>query len=139
MGIRGMAFVFVVLAVIGGLVWDQYDKYANYDPVMARVTRVDEQCWMEKKERGLLTKTTSTSDLLPCGVAEQLVAHHPKWFGYTIKMKIEVGYLFTSPVDGKAHSAKYQMSDYPEGHKLGVGDVVEIRASKTNDSRVRAL
>lgn len=139
MGIRGMAFVFVVLAVLGFTAYDYWDKQTNYEPVMARVTRVDEQCYMEKKERGVLTKTTSTSDLLPCPIAEKLVVNHPKWYGYTVKMKIEVGYLFTSPVDGKAHAAKRQMSDYPEGHKLGVGDVVPIRASKTDDSKVREL
>lgn len=139
MGIRGMMFVFFVLAIIGFTAYDFYDKRANYEPVMARVTKVDEQCWMEKKERGILTKTTHTSDLLPCPIAERLVASHPKWAGYAIKMKIEVGYLFTSPVDGKAHAAKRQLSDYPEGHKLGVGDVVEIRASKTNDGKVREL
>lgn len=134
-----MMFVFFVVANIGFTAYDVYDERSNYEPVMARVTKVDEQCHMEKKERGILTETTHTSDLLPCPIAERLVASHPKWAGYAIETKIEVGHLFTSPVDGKAHAADRQLSDCPEGHELGVGDVVEIRASKTNDGKVREL
>ncbi len=128
--------VFGVAAVLG---YDFYDKSANYVHVKARVRTVTEQCYMEKVDRGIMTKTTSTSDLLPCDVAAVMVANHPNWAGYSIRKKIEVAYLYTSPVDGKTHDTVHRMTSYPRDRKYGVGDVVEILASKSAADKTRDL
>jgi len=73
-----MVFGAVAAAVGGFAIYDQYDKKTNFQPVDARINAVSEQCYMEKVERGVLVKTTSTSDLVNCEVAEALTKVHPK-------------------------------------------------------------
>ena len=69
----------VAVAVVGFMAYDQYDKKANFQPVNGRVSAVNEQCYLEKSERGMLTRTTSTSDLTRCEVADYLRRQHPAW------------------------------------------------------------
>jgi hypothetical protein len=60
-------------AGLAGLhVYGEFDKRVNYQPVDARVSAVDEQCYMEKKEDA----GKWTSDLLPCEVAALLTRDH---------------------------------------------------------------
>ena|ERR1700712_655115 len=133
-----LAAIGIVAAVIGGTAfYDQYDKKTNFQPVTARVSAVNEQCYLEKSERGILTRTTSTSDLTRCEVAEILAHHHPSWQGYNIKHKIDVSFAYVSPVDGATHMGSHQMSAFPDGKPLRAGDVLPIRASKTKADKTR--
>ena len=125
------------VAVAGISAYDQYDKRANYQRVDARVSAINEQCYMEKVERGVLHKTTSTSDLLRCDVAERLTREHPKWQGYLVKHKIEVRVAYVSPVDGAPHTSSLQMSAFPDGRPLHAGDVLPILASRTKPDKTR--
>ena len=89
--------IFAGAALIAGsaIVYDAYDKAANYVPVAARASNVDRKCYMEKKEG----RTTYTSDVLECSMAELAVKDHPKWMGYTVKSRIVIDFTFPSPVD----------------------------------------
>ena len=78
---RLVVFGTVAAAVAGFAAYDKYDKNTNYQPVDARISDVSDQCYMEKVERGVLTKTTSTSDLLRCDLAELLTRAHPEVAG----------------------------------------------------------
>jgi hypothetical protein len=127
----------VAVGVIGILAYDQYDKKTNFQPVSARISAVNEQCYMEKVERGVLMKSTLTSDLLHCDVAELLTREHPKWQGYSIKHKIEVRFAYTSPVDGATHTSTLQMSAFPDDRPLHAGDVLQVLASKTKPDKTR--
>jgi hypothetical protein len=136
--IMRMAAIGLVAAVIGGTaIYDNYDKKNNYQPVNARITAVNEQCYLEKSERGLLTKTTSTSDLTRCEVAEILARNHPKWQGYDIKHKIDVSFGYVSPVDGAWHTGNHQLSAFPDGRPLRAGDGLPILISKTKADKTR--
>src|SRR5580692_7459999 len=114
-----MAAIGIVAAVIGGTaICDNYDKKNNFQPVNARISAVNEQCYLEKSERGILTRTTSTSDLTRCEVAEFLTRNHPKWQGYDIKHRIDVSFAYVSPVDGATHAGSHRMSAFPTDRPL---------------------
>ena len=87
----------------------------------------------------LFTKTTSTSDLLRCDLAEILTRDHPKWRGYDIKHKIEVQLAYVSPVDGAAHTSSLRMSAFPKGQALHAGDRLQVLASKTKADKTREI
>ena len=130
-------FVFGTIAVFaaGIAVYDRYDKNTNYQPVDARISAVNEQCYMEKVERGAVTKTTSTSDLLRCEVAEVLTREHPKWQGYSIKHKIVIRFAYVSPVDGATHDSSLTMTAFPNGQQLRGGDVLREAAESPKARR----
>src|SRR5579859_7187065 len=91
---RLVVFGTIAAGVAGLAAYDKYDKSTNFQPVDARISAVSDQCYMEKSERGVLTKTTSTSDLIRCELAELLTREHPKWKGYAIKRKIEIRFAY---------------------------------------------
>jgi hypothetical protein len=134
-------YVFGAIAVGAAAIgiYDQYDKNTNYLPVEARISDVNEQCYMEKVEHGAVMKTTYTSDLVRCEVAELLTREHPKWRGYAIKHKIVVQFDYVSPVDGATHASSLTMSDFPNGQPLSAGDVLRVLASKTKAEKIRKL
>ncbi|MDE2577795.1 MAG: hypothetical protein KGL46_03235 [Hyphomicrobiales bacterium] len=133
MNIKSLGLVgFAVIAVYA---YDRFDKSTNYQRTQARLTKVDEVCYMEKTEG----KRTSTSDTLPCQLAEIAVKSHPKWMDYTVKRKIAFEFSFVSPVDGKIHSSKLSAAAFPNGKPLQAGDVVEVLASKKQAETTRWL
>jgi hypothetical protein len=129
----------VAAAIAGFAIYDQYDKKTNYQRVNAHVSTVTDQCYMEKVERGVLSKTTSTSDLLRCDLAEFLTREHPKWQGYEIRHKIEIQFAYISPVDGATHNSSLRMSAFPSGQPLHMGDVFQVLASKTKADKTRQV
>ncbi|WFU36580.1 hypothetical protein QA635_20020 [Bradyrhizobium brasilense] len=136
---RFATIAIVVVGVAGVLIYDRHDKSANYQRVDARISGVSEQCYLEKVERGVITKTTSTSDLTRCEIAELLRKEHPKWQGYDVKHKIEVKVVYVSPVDGATHQSSLQMSYFPNGKPLRAGDVFPVLASKTKADKTRSI
>ena len=135
---RLAVFGTIAVAAAGLAAYDKYDKNTNFQPVDARISAVTEQCYMEKVERGVVTKTTSTSGLLRCELAEVLTREHPKWQGYAIKHKIEIRFAYVSPVDGATHDSSLTMTAFPNG-PLRAGDVLRVLASKTKADKTREL
>lgn len=133
------AIAIVAVGIGGFAIYDHYDKSANYQRVDARINSVSEQCYLEKVERGVITKTTWTSDLTRCEVAELLRKEHPKWQGYDLKHKIEVRVVYVSPVDGASHQSSLQMSSFPNGKPLRAGDLFPVLASKTKPDKTRSI
>ena len=128
-------YAIIAVGVVGLTAYDRYDKRFNFQPVDARISEVNEQCYMEKVEGS----RTSTSDVVRCEVAELLTRAHPKWQGYTVKHRIELRFAYTSPVDGATHASSLQMSAFPNGRTLHAGDVLQILASKTKADKTREL
>ncbi|MGF6309783.1 hypothetical protein ABIB82_004220 [Bradyrhizobium sp. i1.8.4] len=133
------AIAVIAVGAAGIAIYDQYDKSANFQRVDARISGVSEQCYLEKVERGVITKTTFTSDLTRCEIAELLRKEHPKWQGYDVKHKIEVKVVYVSPVDNVTHTSSLQMSAFPNGKLLRAGDVFPVLASKSKAERTRTI
>ena len=128
----------MVCAGLAGLhVNNEFDKRVNFQPIDARVSAVNEQCYMEKTE-GFASEKTWVSDLLPCELAALLTREHPKWQGYDVKHKIEVRFDYISPVDGATHASSLEMSAYPDGRPLHAGDIFPVQASRDHANRTRA-
>jgi hypothetical protein len=134
---RLVVYGMVCVGVASLHVYGEFDKRMNFQPIDARVSAVNEQCYMEKKE-GLGSGKTWTSDLLPCELAGLLTREHPKWQGYDVKHKIEVRFDYISPVDGATHSSRLEMSAYPDGRLLHAGDIFPVQASRDQANRTRA-
>ena len=132
---RLAVFGTVAAAVVGLGAYDRYDKNTNYQSVDARISAVNEQCYMEKVEG----RRTSTSDVLRCELAAVLTREHPKWQGYEIKRKIEVRFTYVSPVDGATHASSMTVSAFPKGQPLHTGDALRVLASKTRADKTREL
>lgn len=136
---RLAAIAIVAVGIAGFAVYDQYDKKANFQRVEARIAAINEQCYLQKVERGVVSKTTSTSDLVRCEIAELLRRDHPKWQGYDVKHKIEVRIVYVSPVDGATHTSNLQMSAFPNGKPLRPGEVFLVLASKSKADKTRMI
>lgn len=136
---RLAGIMIVAVGAAGFAAYDQYDKRVNFQRVDARISAVSDQCYMEKVTREVVTKTTSTSDLLRCELAEVLTREHPKWQGYVIKHKIEIRVAYVSPVDGAPHTSSLQMSTFPNGRPLRTGEVLPVLASKSKADKTRAI
>jgi hypothetical protein len=135
-GVNRLMGLGVVAVGIGAFyVFDQYDKRANYTPVQARISKVDELCYMEKK----VGRTTTTSDVVSCDIAHYAVSRHPKWEGFDVKSKISLEYEYVSPVDNRTHSGKRSLSEWPDGKRLNRGELFQIRASKSNPDKSREI
>jgi len=136
---RLAGIMIVAVGAAGLAAYDQYDKRVNFQRVDARISAVNDQCYMEKVTREGITKTTSTSDLLRCELAQVLTREHPKWQGYSIKHKIEIRFAFVSPVDGATHTSSLEMSSFPNGRPLRTGEVLPVLASKSQPDKTRAI
>ena len=136
---RLAGIMIVAVGAAGLAAYDQYDKRVNFQRVDARISAINEQCYMEKVTREGITKTTSTSDLLRCELAQVLTREHPKWQGYTVKHKIEVRFAFVSPADGATHTSSLEMSTFPQGRPLRAGDVLPVLASKSSADKTRPI
>lgn len=112
----------------------QYDKYKNYAPVQARVSHVEDLCHIEKTAGG----QTSSADVA-CDVAESAVKNHPKWLGAAVTYRIIVDYDYVSPVDGRTHSGRRQLSAWPGGRRIVRGDAFDIRASRIDPNLSRDI
>ncbi|KJC58926.1 hypothetical protein UP10_21270 [Bradyrhizobium sp. LTSPM299] len=132
-----LAIAAVAVGAFGIAIYDQYDRNMNFQRVEARIATVNEQCYLEKVERGVVTKTTFTSDPVRCEVAELLRRDHPKWQGYNVKHKIELRVTYVSPVDSAAHTSSLQLTFLPNGKPLRAGDAFPILASKTKVDETR--
>ncbi|WP_298269663.1 hypothetical protein [uncultured Bradyrhizobium sp.] len=135
MRLAGLAIT--LASAVGIVAYDQYDKSTNYTRVDARVSGVNDQCYLEKIERGILTKTKWTSDMVGCEAAELMRKDNPKWQGYNVRHKIELRVVYVSPVDGISHQSVLRMASFPCGQPLHAGDLLPVLASRTKVDRTR--
>lgn len=132
---RAMWFGIVMVGAGGVYAYDQYDKRTNFVPVQARVVDVKETCYMERRAG----RRTTTSDTLACNLARDMVQNHPSWQGFQVKQQIVVNYEYVSPADKRTHSGKRTLSAYPNGKKLSSGEILNVRASKTDPNKSREI
>ena len=114
------------------------DHFVNYSPVDATITEVESTCYLKQEESGVLSKTTRTTDTLPCSKAETLLANHPEYADMAVKGMITVGFDYTSPANQSHQTGalKYAYEDYPDVARLHAGADLPILASKRAAAKV---
>ena len=129
---------FLIPLGLGGLfLYAQFDRSTNYEETMARVTKVEELCYMTKRERGVLSKTTTTTDHGPCAPIQRIHETHPAYKDYRLVKVTYVEYRYRSPADGKLHRGKHEQVKHPDGKAVKSGDTLLVLAHKTNAEKTR--
>ena len=131
-------FIKIVLAAValGGIfLYAQYDMTTNYERIPAKVTKVEELCYLKKKERGVLTKTTTTTKEGPCNVVSALNRTHPEYQDFDLVKVTYVEFRYRSPADGKMHRGKDKQVNRKAALPLRSGDEGEVLAHKQDWSK----
>jgi hypothetical protein len=126
MNLKAYGLVGVVLSL--SYAYSQYDKATNYVETTARVTKVEESCYLKKKERGIGTKTTITTKTGPCKIANALKEHHPEFKSYSVIKNTYVEFSYKSPVDGRRHNGRHEQAKHKNGQPIKRGDALAILA-----------
>jgi len=123
----------IVIALIFSAV-DKLNKSANYDPVLAQITYVSSSCYLQKEDRGVVTKTTTTTDKVSCETARKLHASHPAYTDMQVKGTVEAAFTYVSPVDNASHrgTLTYPYEKYGKVAELSLGDKLPILAHKSH-------
>jgi hypothetical protein len=105
----------------------------HYVPVMASVTEVSSNCYLESVSRGVVTKTTTTTEHMPCAEAETLKADHPAYKDMKVKGMIDVSFTYTSPVDKSEQTGElsYFYDSYNGVAAMDTGEELPILAHKS--------
>lgn len=115
--------------------FDLYDAYIHYAPVEARVTRVQDSCYMEKRSGGQLVK----SEVYSCRSAESAVKNNFIWKGANVVYDIAIAFEYVSPADGQLHADARTLTAWPRGKAVSPGDVLWIRASRNDPEATRGI
>lgn len=117
----------------------QYDLKANYEPTPAKVTKVEETCYLKKKDRGVFSKTTTTTKEGPCRIVKALNETHPEYQDFDLVKVTYVEFRYRSPADGKMHRGKEKQVNRKAGLPLRSGDEVVVRAHKEEPLKTAGL
>ncbi|WP_420345445.1 hypothetical protein [Pelagibius sp.] len=129
--------VLIPLGFAGFFFYMQVDRATNYEETMARVTKVEALCYMTKRERGVLSKTTTTTDHGPCASMKRIHETHPAYKDYRLVKVTYVEYRYRSPADGKIHRGKHEQVKHPDGKAVKSGDTLLVLAHKTNAEKTQ--
>lgn len=123
----------LTLAVSAG--YEQYVNFTEFQPVDARVISVRDRCYMQKRSGGELAK----SNEYDCASVESAVENNAIWRGASILYDIHIDLQFVSPADGRLHSAGQDLTAWPHGKRLSKGDVLSVRASKSEPDVIKII
>lgn len=136
--LRGVLIKIGLAALVFGAIalYAQADIAANYEPAAAQVTKVEEVCYLKKKERGVFTKTTTTTKEGPCAAVRQLNITHPEYQDFDLVTVTYVEFRYRSPADGKMYRGKDKQVDRKEGGlPLRSGDEGVVLAHKEDPKK----
>lgn len=123
------------LSLAAPVSYEKYDEFVNYAPVQARVAQLHDSCYMEKRSGGRLVKSNDYD----CRTAESAVKNNAIWQGARITYDITIDLEYVSPADGQIHAVTQTLTKWPGGRALSRGDLLPIRASKTDPSAVTGI
>lgn len=123
----------LTLAVSAG--YEQYINFIDFRSVEARVTSVRDRCYMQKRSGGETVK----SNEYDCASVESAVRNNAIWRGASIVYDIHIDVQFVSPADGELHGASRDLTAWPGGKRVSKGDVLWIRASKSEPDLIRGI
>ncbi len=130
--------VIVVVGFSGLVAWNKLDRSANYEKTAAEVTRIDEVCYLKKVERGIGSKTTSTTKEGPCQMITAINQSHPEYQDFDLVKVTTIQYRYRSPADGKMHRGEMRQENRREsGLPLRRGDSIEVLAHKTEPEKTQ--
>jgi hypothetical protein len=119
------------------MIVQKIDHSMNYVPATASITDVKASCYLQKVERGVLTKTTETTDKMNCERAEELRSSHPAYEGMKVKGMMDVSFEYISPVDQLQHDGEltYSYEDYAPLAQASSGTELPILVSKSDPNK----
>jgi hypothetical protein len=129
--------IVAAVAFFGFLGYVKYDEAANFEEVMAKVTKVEERCYLKKKERGVLTKTSTTTKEGPCHVIAALNGSHPEYENFKLVKNTYVEYRYRSPADGKVHRGMHRQAKHGDGRPVRQGDQLSVLAHTSDPAVTR--
>jgi len=127
-----------VAVLLGGFyLYTSYDEAVNYQEVTARVTKVEELCYMKKVERGLKTKTTSTTKEGPCEIVEAIHKGHPEFEGFDLIRVTYVDFAYRAPLDGNTYAGRHKQARHENGQPISEGDSLPILVHKKDPEKTQ--
>ncbi len=90
---------------------------AEYQDANAIVSSFHSKCYFDSVERGVMVKTTTTTDTLPCADAEILKREHPKYQAMNMHGATYVKFEYISPADNKQYSGELKYGYNKNGLK----------------------
>lgn len=127
-----------VIALGGFTAYAAWDRSANYEPVTAEVTKVEEVCYMKKTERGIASKTTTTTKEGPCPIVTALNQSHPEYQDFDLVKVTTIEFRYRSPADGQLHRGEQREENRRDsGLPLRKGDDLVVLAHKTKPEDTR--
>ncbi len=129
--------VIVLVGFLGILAYTKYDEATNFEETTAEVTKVEELCYLKKKERGVLSKTTTTTKEGSCAVITALNETHPEYQDFNLIKNTYVEYRYKSPADGKFHRGKHRQAKHANGNAVRRGDRLAVLAHTTDPETTR--
>lgn len=114
----------------------QANMAANYEPAAAQVTKVEEVCYLTKKERGIFTKSATTTKEGPCATVRALNITRPEYQDFDLVTVTYVEFRYRSPADGKMHRGQdKQVNRRKDGLPLRSGDEGVVLAHKEDPTK----
>jgi hypothetical protein len=129
----------VVAVILGALLlsagfagYHRWDARAHYVPAKARVTWIVDNCSLERRR----SSSQRRREIGPMDCEAAQLKQSQVYSRYSLRRHRHVGYSYTSPVDGRAHTGSISAtpSDYPDLH---AGAEIDILAHKTDASKSR--
>ena len=136
---RLMIRIVLAFVAFGGLsLYVLYDRSANYEQTTAEVTGIEEVCYLKKVERGIGSKTTTTSKEGPCPIVTALNQSHPEYQDFDLVKVTTIEFRYRSPADGQMHRGKMRQENRREtGLPLRRGDSIDVLAHKTDPEKTQ--
>jgi hypothetical protein len=124
--------------VAGAIAVDKFDTAKNYVEVKGVVSNIESTCYLKSVDRGVMTKTTTTTDTGPCAEIEELHANHPAYQNMNIDGNIAVEFDYISPADKQQHQGtlNYAYSN-ADIRKLKYYDSFTLHAHTSDPTKVK--
>lgn len=135
MQLKSIFSILFIIVIGGGYLFIQFDETLNYEPTIATVTRVETTCYLEKKKRGTITKTTTRTDKGDCEFMASIKEIQPEYHDFYMIRHAYITFEYISPVDGKRYSGKQVKAWAPSIPLIQPGDDFPILAHKEDPAR----
>ena len=103
----------------------------DYVETTARVTDIEQRCFMQKTKKGLIDETHIDSKGGSCRAAKSAIETDPKYKDYELIKWNNVEYKYVSPADGGTYRGRHTQTTHADGRPIRHGDELVILAHKS--------